>query len=218
MESAEPGTPQSWNRYLYSRGRPLKFTDPDGKAVKIPSQQEYEHNAAVRHAAVAVATALNGEAAGNAVDLILSAHLPVNDDEFRRMVQATADDAVLAILPVPVGTVIQPAAGGVSRSRLIIQKVFEFRLTKGNFSLGSLSRQEAIEVGRAFVGEGAIEITKNGRAIGMRSADGLKVFRFPAQKVRGQAAGRTQANLEEFFIDEAGRKIQIRNGHINVQE
>lgn len=34
IDSAKPGQPQSWNRYAYTVNNPLKYVDPDGKAVQ----------------------------------------------------------------------------------------------------------------------------------------------------------------------------------------
>lgn len=34
-ESAEVGVPQSWNRYSYVRGNPIKYVDPDGRAALL---------------------------------------------------------------------------------------------------------------------------------------------------------------------------------------
>ena len=99
-----------------------------------------------------------------------------------------------------------------------LQKIFEIKQGKGNFGIGKLSAEEASSLGRAFVGDGAVEILdrSTGAAIGVRSADSLRIFRFPALKSRGLAAGRRQANIEEFFINESGKKVQVRNAHIDV--
>ncbi|MEM7052017.1 MAG: RHS repeat-associated core domain-containing protein, partial [Acidobacteriota bacterium] len=34
-ESGKPGAPQSWNRYAYGRGNPVKFVDPDGRETSV---------------------------------------------------------------------------------------------------------------------------------------------------------------------------------------
>jgi len=44
----------------------------------------------------------------------------------------------------------------------------------------------------------------------------LRQFRFPAQKTSGVAAGKTQANIQEFFINAQGRKVEVRNAHIDI--
>jgi len=97
-----------------------------------------------------------------------------------------------------------------------LQKIFEIQRGKGNFGIGQLTRGQADEVGRAFVGQNAVDIVKGGKVIGVSSPDGLRVFRFPAAKTRGQAAGAVQANVEEFFINAAGKKVQVRNAHIDI--
>ena len=62
----------------------------------------------------------------------------------------------------------------------------------------------------------AVNLMRNGQVIGLRSQDGLRVFRFPSRKAGGQAAGQVQANIEEFFINSAGGKVQLRNAHIDI--
>lgn len=96
-----------------------------------------------------------------------------------------------------------------------LQKIFQIRRGTGNFGIGKLTASQADELGRAFVGNGRA-IMKGGKQAGIVSDDGLRVFRFPALKQRGQAAGQVQANIEEFFIDAAGKKHLIRNAHIDI--
>ena len=98
----------------------------------------------------------------------------------------------------------------------ILQKILEIQRGKGNFGIGQLTRVQADELGRAFVGSDAVPIVRNGQQIGLRSSDSLRVFRFPAEKKSGQAAGRVQANIEEFFVDAAGNKVKVRNAHIDI--
>jgi RHS repeat-associated protein len=42
MASAEPQRPQSWNRYSYCFGNPLKFVDPDGREVSVKDEKALE--------------------------------------------------------------------------------------------------------------------------------------------------------------------------------
>jgi hypothetical protein len=51
----------------------------------------------------------------------------------------------------------------------------------------------------------------------LRNVGNTKVFRFPAKKIKGQAAGKTQANLVELTKSElTGKFYIVRNGHINI--
>ncbi len=117
---------------------------------------------------------------------------------------------------VVVGAGTRGAASGGSGGFNALQKLFEIQRGRGNFGVGQLTVGQADEIGRAFVGPNAVNVIKSGQVIGIRSQDGLRVFRFPSQKAGGQAAGRVQANIEEFFINAAGGKVQIRNAHIDI--
>jgi RHS repeat-associated protein len=50
--------PQRWNRYAYARNNPLRYVDPDGKAVlaanAMPSAQTFQRNAEIRAAVMSV--------------------------------------------------------------------------------------------------------------------------------------------------------------------
>jgi hypothetical protein len=117
---------------------------------------------------------------------------------------------------IVVGAGTRGAATGGSGGFNALQKIFEIQRGKGNFGIGQLTVGQADVIGRAFVGPNAVNLMRNGQVIGIRSQDGLRVFRFPSQKAGGQAAGRVQANIEEFFINAAGGKVQIRNAHIDI--
>ena len=146
------------------------------------------------------------------------------DDEERAAKLATEIGIGLITDGLPGNNIIRKALGifGGKGARVAgnidgpLQKIFEIKRTKGNFNIGSLKADEAAELGRSFVGPDAVNIVKNGKVIGFRTPDGLRQFRFPAKKLRGQAKGKTQANIEEFFINAEGDKIRIRNAHIDI--
>jgi hypothetical protein len=71
----------------------------------------------------------------------------------------------------------------------ISAKFREIKLTKGNFGVGNANWSDADKIGKLWAGDGAI-LMSDGK--GLRSLDGLKVYRFPAKKNNGL----TQANLE----------------------
>ena len=97
-----------------------------------------------------------------------------------------------------------------------LQTIIDFQRRKGNFSIGQLTARQADDLGQAFVGPNAVNIVKNGKVIGVRSANGLRQYRFPAEKIYGQAGGSVQANIEEFVLSASGKKSLVRNGHIDI--
>ncbi len=78
---------------------------------------------------------------------------------------------------------------------------------KGNFGLGSSTRSQASEAGRAWVGEG-YKTASDGKT--MVSADGLRQYRPPSYKLR---LGITQANFEQRFVS---RGQWQSNGHLDI--
>jgi RHS repeat-associated protein len=40
MSSAQPGDPQTWNRYMYSLNNPLNFVDPDGESPRTDTDRD----------------------------------------------------------------------------------------------------------------------------------------------------------------------------------
>jgi RHS repeat-associated protein len=95
-----------------------------------------------------------------------------------------------------------------------LQSILGAKSQTGNFNIGSLTRMQMERVGLDWVGAGARPMVRGGVQIGWISDDGLKTYRFPALKQVGVAAGHTQGNLTEYVI-EAGRKIVLRNAHID---
>jgi len=86
---------------------------------------------------------------------------------------------------------------------------------KVNYGVGSGSVAEADRLGKIWAGDGA-RLTGDGK--GLMSADGTRVYRFPASKDNSShAITGTQANFENFKIDPAtGDKTKIGNGHMDI--
>jgi RHS repeat-associated protein len=83
-DSAKPSMPQSWNRYAYAEGNPLKYIDPDGQAVVAAvSFPDYEENAARRELIRSVLTATLGPGPALGADAALSMVLPSSPEEFK---------------------------------------------------------------------------------------------------------------------------------------
>ncbi|HEV8626103.1 MAG TPA: hypothetical protein VG034_16750 [Acidimicrobiia bacterium] len=80
---------------------------------------------------------------------------------------------------------------------------------KGNFGVGSLTREQADAVGRAWVGDGAT-LSKSGKA--WTSADGTRVYRPASYK---PYFGAWQANLETRIPGQV-TGLPIGNAHIDI--
>ncbi|MCW6005385.1 hypothetical protein K1W54_12445 [Micromonospora sp. CPCC 205371] len=78
---------------------------------------------------------------------------------------------------------------------------------KGNFGLGSGTRGQADEAGKAWVGEG-YRVASDGKTL--VSADGLRQYRPPSFKPR---LGITQANFEQRFVPQGQWQS---NGHLDI--
>ena len=87
---------------------------------------------------------------------------------------------------------------------------------KLNYGIGSGTSAEADQLGKIWVGDGA-RLTSD--KSGLMSADGTRVYRFPASKDNSSyATTGTQANFETFKIDPAtGDKTKIGNGHLDIK-
>lgn len=76
-----------------------------------------------------------------------------------------------------------------------------------------MSAEKADKIGRAWVGDTAKPLMRDGKQIGLISEDGSKVYRFGAQKTK---SGRYQANIEEVTTSATGKRTVIRNAHIDI--
>lgn len=87
---------------------------------------------------------------------------------------------------------------------------------KLNYGVGSGTKAEADRLGKIWVGDGA-RLASDGS--GLMSADGTRVYRFPASKDNSShAITGTQANFETFKIDPGtGDKTKVGNGHMDIR-
>lgn len=82
---------------------------------------------------------------------------------------------------------------------------------KGNFGIGSGTREQAEAMGKAWVGEG-YKVASDGKTL--ISADGLKQYRPPSYKPR---LDKTQANFEQRFPGQQSNRWQS-NGHLDITD
>ena len=82
---------------------------------------------------------------------------------------------------------------------------------KGNFGIGSGTREQAEVMGKAWVGDG-YKVASDGKTL--VSQDGLKQYRPPTYKPYQQG---TQANFEQRFSGQETKKWQS-NGHLDITD
>ncbi|MEA9997419.1 MULTISPECIES: DUF637 domain-containing protein, partial [unclassified Pseudomonas] len=85
-----------------------------------------------------------------------------------------------------------------------------------NFSIGQGTSSEANQLGKTWVGDGAI---KTSDGLGLISADGTRVYRPPTPKDSSFATTGVQANFETYNINPVtGQRVKVSNGHLNVAD
>ena len=108
-------------------------------------------------------------------------------------------------------------AEGVADARGIMRS---FQEGSGDFDAPrAMSTDESNSLGMSALGGDPIPMRnrRTGEIVGYRSQNGSVDYRYPQMKTRGQAAGRTQANLVGYRIDKNGNRVEIRNMHIDIE-
>jgi RHS repeat-associated protein len=99
--------PQRWNRYAYVRNNPLRYTDPDGRQIRLStgySESDYARNAQIR-ATIAAALAPVSEsnplmsAGVTALDGLLSAFFPASTREVAEAANAAVFGMAIPLQP-----------------------------------------------------------------------------------------------------------------------
>ncbi len=111
---------------------------------------------------------------------------------------------------------MQQNLNNIAKQDPILAAVVQGDNGKLNYGVGSGTKAEADRLGQIWVGDGA-RLTSDGT--GLMSADGARVYRFPASKDNSSyATTGTQANFETFKIDPVtGDKTKIGNGHLDIK-
>ena len=82
---------------------------------------------------------------------------------------------------------------------------------KGNFGIGTATREESEMMGKAWVGKGG-KVASDGKTL--VSADKLRQYRPPSYKPR---LGKTQANFEQRFSGQQSNHWQS-NAHLDITD
>lgn len=211
VASWNPGQPQSWNRYSYVGGNPLKYVDPDGN-VRLNS---YEENAETR-AAVGLALwsiPVVGPAVAWAVDtMFLSDALPSSPAE----ASASLNSGLLAL-----GTPMSVGASRIGKLGAKLENIFTEHLKASD--LDGAAREAAGKVvkwRRPGVPYNHVREVDNGRR---GAANALRDLARLVADPRLSAGERRHAQLllreysrkldaaERELADRAAEQIHLRN-------
>lgn len=79
--------------------------------------------------------------------------------------------------------------------------------TNPNFSVGTGASDEANQLGKVWVGDGAVKMSDGS---GMVSADGTRAYRFPTEKSSPYSTTGIQANFETYSVNSVtGQRVRV---------
>jgi hypothetical protein len=91
---------------------------------------------------------------------------------------------------------------------------------KGLSTMGSATRADAMEAGKAWVGPECKNIVQNGELIGYSSKDGMRSFRLQYKPNEGMYRANFQENtvgqIERFGKYYGESKVEIKNVHVDI--
>lgn len=138
-----PKAPQSWNRYAYTPGNPLKFTDPDGRSVLHYIRAKWAQAAA------------NAQQSGAAAAGVVADFTPVLGDG-KAIYEAYKNPTAVTVIGAAIG--LAPGAGDLAAKGL---KALA-RATRGG-QRAAISMDRAVELAAEHVGgRGVMEVTYGG--------------------------------------------------------
>ncbi|WP_275656619.1 DUF637 domain-containing protein [Pseudomonas sp. NFPP17] len=106
---------------------------------------------------------------------------------------------------------LQNAKAGVDDWAKLSGQLRDASQGKGNFNIGTGTREQADALGKAWVGDG-YKVASDGKTL--VSSDGLKQYRPPSYK---PSQGKAQANFEQRFPGQESKRWQS-NGHLNITD
>gem|GEM_PF-3279912 len=140
--------PQSWNRYSYVLGNPLRYVDPDGQ-IWTPKYETYERiRTSIRTTLEKVPIA--GRVLASTVDFFLADYLPVNNAE-----AAAAVDSMVASY----GAAVLSPAGKAANLATKLDNIFSRNLSRATVEAAAREKLGQV-VSRKATGEVFDHVTK----------------------------------------------------------